>query len=214
MKKVILPYNKIAKKLIQEGDVLLHRSNAWYSKVIQRMTRSEYSHVSLASWHNGNNLLEIIEFHGLRGGGNTRILSRVVKEESECIDVYRPVRKQQRIKLDVQTLTAQWHTYYFNDKNTTNTMRKLTGLPYGWKRMWWFIKQYLVGLRLFYNMNDIMDDTVKDVVAPVCSTSIAYVFSKNDFDLIPNKSDTCVKPGDLACSPMLNYLFTLKWDDN
>ena len=88
-------------------------------------------------------------------------------------------------------------------------MRKLTALPYGWRRIWWMAKHKMAGLRFFYKPDDLMIDTVKDVVYPVCSTAVSYSFNKNGYDLITNRSDEWTEPGQISMSPRLSYLFTL-----
>jgi hypothetical protein len=58
-------------------------------------------------------------------------------------------------------------------------------------------------------MEDLTSDEIKDIVYPVCSTAVAYSFNKNSFDLIKNRNDSWTKPGDIAESTLLHYLFTM-----
>ena len=197
-----------AKPLIREADVLLFRGNSIWSKIIRKFTQSPYSHAGLASWHNGSNLLELIEFKEWKGGRCVN-LQRVVEEYRGQIDVYRPA-----------TFKQKWEFYPLNNyvakrwiplepRKITNTMRKLTGLPYGWKRIWWFTKQKLIGLRLFYKESDIINDTVGKIVEPVCSTAVAHSFSTHNFDLVHNRADNWMEPNHIGMSPLLSYVFTL-----
>ncbi len=208
-----LPYS-IAHDLIEEADVLLFRSKCWYSRFIKSYTNSPYTHVALASKHNG--LIEIIEFHGWTGGGAGRNLAQIVKQQPGQIDVYRPSSVWNLLTFNDFNLRTSDMTYFFSSKvarKITNTMRKMTGLPYGWKRIWWMAKRKLVGLRLFYKPEDLMDDELKDVIYPVCSTALSYAFSKHGFDIIKNKSDEWTEPGHVSLSSNLNKLFTIDWDD-
>ena len=210
--RIYVPY-KDARELIQEADLLLYRGKAWHSYCIQRATRSEHSHIGLASWHNGVNktkaTLETIEFHGFRGGGVTFKVSNLFPKYSKLIDVYRPNKTCEHIIYNTISKQIETHLDTFDGKAITNTMRGLTGLPYGWKRIWWFIKSYFFGFRFFYDIENLTSDEIKDIIYPVCSTAIAYSFSKNKFKLIHARADDWTQPGDFAMSPMTNYLFTL-----
>lgn len=207
--RIFLPYTD-AKPLIQEADILLFRGKAWYSFLIEKMTQSEYSHVGLASWHNGDGkILEVLEFHGGRGGGVAVDFDNYIKSQSHQIDVFRPIPKYYRTIFNSET-----HQFIVVDinllpKDITQTMRRLTGIPYGWKRIWWFTKFYLPGLRFFYNLQNLTSDEQGPIIYPVCSTSVAYSFTKNCYDLIRNRSDEWTRPGDIAESPLLDYMFTL-----
>ena len=210
--KILVPYHK-AFDLIEEGDVLLFRSHCWYSWFVKSYTNSPYTHVGIASRPDG--LIEIIEFHGSTSGGVSRNLARAIKEQSGEIDVYRPspmwtslhLDENNNVDLDVKEFTSEMA------QKITETMRKMTGLPYGWKRIWWMAKHKLMGLRLFYKPEDLMNDELCAIIYPVCSTAVAYSFSKNGFDLIKNKSDQWTEPAHIALSTNLNKLFTLVWDD-
>jgi len=210
--RIYLSY-KDAKPLIQEGDLLLYRGKAWYSFFIKHATRGNYSHIGLASWHNGTTnkpaILETIEFHGYRGGGSTLHMSNLFPKFSEQIDVYRTNPTFESIKYNLRTGCFDYTEIKFDGLAVTNTMRELTGLPYGWRRIWWFIKSYMLFWRFFYNLDDLTSDEQRDIIYPVCSTAIAYSFSYNGFDLIREKSNEWTQPSDIAQSPMTNYLFSI-----
>jgi len=209
MNKILLPYDT-AKSLIEEGDVLLFRGRGIVSYFIGRASESKYTHVGVASWHNGDGgLLECVEFREGKGG-RTVNLERVVNDlPDDTIDVYRPIPYWSRWHFNAVRNEAYTVRSEFNGKAVTNAMRKLTGLPYGWKRIWWIAKHKLMGFRLFYNVDDLMVDSLGEVIYPVCSTAIAYAFNKNGFDLINNRSDEWTEPADIAQSARLGYLFTL-----
>lgn len=207
--KIFIKYEDV-KPYIKEADILLFHGDAWYSWFIQKVTQSEYSHVALASWHNGKNSnLECVEFHGFRGGGAIINLDNYFPEQSGLIDVYRPASHYDKSSFDVKTCMIINETIVLDAKAITNTMRHLTGLKYGWKRIWWFIKKHLFGLRLCYNLEDLTSDDLRDIIYPVCSTAVSYSFTKNNFDLIKNKNDAWTAPGNIGESPLLNYMFTL-----
>lgn len=209
MKLTKMPY-KIVKSLIQEGDVLLFRGNSWVSYFVGKAGETTYSHVGLASWVNGqhsNAILEVIEFQGGVGGRSIN-LDQLIKTHSGQIDVYRPIPSWSKWKFNLHNYEVVLERHTFNGKLVTKTMRKLTGLPYGWKRIWWLAKRKLAGFRIFYSAKDLMVDKVKDVVYPICSTTVAYSFNVNGYDLTNNRSDEWTEPGTIAESTRLSYLFT------
>lgn len=207
--RILIPYTK-ARSLIKEADILLYRGDSWYSWFIKRASRGLYSHIALASWHNGDNgLLETVEFHGYRGGGVVTQMSRLFPKFSGQIDLYRPVDKYQTSIYNKDTHEIKGKEIRLCPKSVTRTMRSLTGMPYGWKRIWWFIKSYAIGSRFFYNLEDLTSDEIRDIIYPVCSTAVAYSFAVNGFDLIHEKSDEWTQPSDIAQSPLTSYLFTI-----
>ncbi len=219
----IIKYQE-AKPLINEGDVLLFRGQGWASYFIGVASESVYTHVAVASWHNGDQkhlgLLECVEFRegsmfaGLfnpnaAGGGRTvNLLNEVLKYPGQ-IDVYRPVSSFTSTTFDTETKSITTKEVSFNGKAVTNVMRMMTGLPYGWRRILWLARYKLAGWRLFSDRSILMSDELHDVVYPVCSTAVAYAFNSNNFDLISNKSDSWTEPADIARSSRLSYLFTL-----
>ena len=208
--RILIPYQE-AKPLLQDADIFLFRNTAWYSWFIKRFTQGDYSHVAMVSWYNenGDRELELIEFHGFRGGGVIIAADSYFPQASNLIDVYRPSHQCDSIEYNTNTYIVESKTIPLDKKSVTHTMRKLTGMPYGWRRIWWFIKKYLVIIRLFYQEKDLTNDAIGDIIYPVCSTAVAYSFSKNNFDLIKNKADEWTTPSDISDSPRLHYLFTL-----
>ena len=196
---------KKALNMIREGDVLLYKSKSTIGWIIGKATESQYSHVAVASKHNG--YFECVEFREGKGGRSVN-LKNEVDLHSNNIDVYRPIPyiykynfKNNKIRLKVKKL---------NQKHVTNCMRSLTGLPYGWKRIWWIAKHKLAGFRLFFKMKDLTNDGNGSIVYPICSSACAWAFSQSGFDLVANKGDNWTTPGDIARSPLLSYLFTLE----
>jgi len=208
-KKTRLSY-KDAEPLIREGDVLLFRGRSWISFFIGRAGETAYSHVGLASWvRNGQDILECIEFRE-GGGGRSSNLERQVQKYPSIIDVYRPIPRWSHWEFDSKNQNAVLIHRSFDGRAVTHTMRHLTGLPYGWRRLWWIAKHKLAGLRLLFSTKHLMHDEVGDVIYPVCSTAVAYSFNANGYDLIHNRGDSWTEPGQIAESTRLSYLFTLE----
>ncbi len=211
MNSIVLPWEE-AKILINEGDVLLFRGKGWISSIIKSQTQTPYSHVGVASWVNGDanthaGQLECVEFREGYGGRAIN-LEQAVKDHPGLIDVYRPIPTFAKWVFNPETKETTLTKVDFNGRAVTRVMRKMTGLPYGWKRIWWMVKHKLVLIRLL-NKDYISDDKLKEVIYPVCSTATSYGFSYNDYDLLHNRSDESMEPGHVAYSPRICYLFSL-----
>lgn len=208
IKKKYVTYEQAKRKqLMAEADVLLFRGTGLGSWFIRRAGEGRYNHVALATWN--QNLLECVEFKEWKGG---RVVSlrRYVEDYVGEIDVYRPNPAYITHNYDAVSNRIEKHTQVLQRRAVTNCMRLMTGLPYGWNRIWWIAKHKLFLLRLLYNIDDITKDMPADeVVYPVCSTSVAHCFNSNGYDLVKNRSDVATDPNDIARSPMLSYLFTL-----
>jgi hypothetical protein len=205
--RIYLPYAK-AKHLICDADLFLYRGNAWYSFFIKKVHRGEYSHVGLASWN--NTILETIEFHGWRGGGATVNVDNLFPQFSRQIDVFRVSDDYTTLRFNSETLSIERHRHSFNKRCVCDTMRNLTGLPYGWRRIWWFIKSYMLGFRYCYDIEDVTSDELEKLIYPVCSTAIAYAFNQCAFKLVHQLADEWTGPSHFAGSPLTNYLFTIE----
>ena len=208
----IISYQEI-RNHINEGDVLLFRGKGTISRFISAPSETTYSHVGIASWINGNSntdagLLECVEFREGKGGRSIN-LSHAVKSQPNQIDVYRPSSRFEKIAFYNGPKTAKSQWIEFDGKKVTHTMRKMTGLPYGWKRIWWMAKHKLAIIRFFVDKSKLMHDELQDIIYPVCSTATSYSFNVHGYDLIRNRSDEATEPGDIAKSALLNYLFPL-----
>ena len=206
----VLPY-LIAKPLIEEGDVLLFRGTSYVSFILSKASTSPYTHVGVASWPYGDKsqgVLECVEFREWKGGRSIN-LENAVNDHPRRIDVYRPVTYSSEWVFDSAKNDAFLIRKEINLRGVTNTMRLLTGLPYGWKRILWLSKHHIAGFRLGIDTEKLRCDTVGDIVYPVCSTAIAYAFNSNGYDLIMNRADEWTEPAHIALSPRLSYLFTL-----
>lgn len=209
MKKILRKYSQVRTD-IWEADILLFRGSGFFSKLIKIASKGEYSHVGLASWQWAKNQrgvfipknLELIEFREFKGGRVVN-LSTQIDAYPGLIDVYRPARKMQRFS--VEHPSGEWTC--LNPIEVTNTMRLMTGLPYGWKRIWLLARESLLGTRIVFAPN--IDDEYVAKTYPVCSGAVCRSFRKSAFDLVKNKSDDECDPSDISRSVALSYLFTL-----
>lgn len=197
-----------AKKLLQEGDVLLFEGVGISSFIIKHLGEGKYSHAGIASsvTTNGDIIWECIEFREKTGGRSVNLKS-YLSQKNIKIDVFRPVSSK-KIVIWVDN-TLQEKEIPFNGRRVTTAMRKMTGLPYGWRRLLWIAKHEMPFLRFFYNIQTLIDDNTQRLIYPVCSTAVSYSFSTIGYDLTHHKSDNYMEPSDIARSALLFYIFTL-----
>ena len=205
---IVLPFKK-ARNFLKEADVLLFRGTSFVSQILKRATSGRYSHVGIASsvGSNGGKIWECLEVREYRGGRAIN-LEQYLKIDGS-IDVYRPANRKRIYTYNPQTKIIQGKIVKLDHKKVTNIMRRMTGLPYGWRRIAWMAQHHIPGLRWFYNIESTVDDTTKELIYPVCSTAVAYSFSANGFDLIHERSDVSTSPSDISRSPLLSPLFTI-----
>lgn len=206
MKKNYVSFDE-AKDLLQEGDILLFEGSSLFSWFIMRAGDGRYSHAAMVSKHgtNGGSFWECVEFKEWQGG-RTINLERYLRNEK--VDVYR-CKPQNVIEFyDPESQSIQRDEKEFNGKVVTNKMRTLTGLPYGWTRIFWIAKNEV--LRFIWSNPNTSNDNDDELIYPVCSTAVAHCFSHAGFDLVQNRSDQWTEPSDLSRSALLNYLFTIK----
>lgn len=179
-----------------------------FSRAIKVAGEGHYSHAAVVSGHrtNGSIFWECVEFREWKGGRTVSLESQIAEHDG-LIDVYRAAPHFMELKYEDDKVIGS--RIALDGKCITNHMRSMTGLPYGWKRIWWIAKNKLPVLRWFYDVESVTDDKHRDLVYPVCSTAVAYSYSKCGYDLIPNRADQWTEPNDLARSALLNYLFTL-----
>lgn len=197
-----------ARELLREGDVLLFRGRGIVSSLIRRAGEGCYTHVGVASqvWYGDDAIWECVEFREWKGGRSVN-LQRYVDTNSGTIDVFRPASSR---KYSVFTNNeVKEYELGYNGIAVTQTMRRMTGLPYGWKRIAWIAQHKLPLLRLFYPLSSLVSDNISEPVYPVCSTAVSYAFSKIRFDLTHHRSDQYMEPSDVARSALLHYVFTL-----
>jgi len=199
---------KDAKELLSEADVLLFRGKGIWSYFIKRASEGRYSHVGLATAHgaNGSKIWECVEFKENIGGRIVNLENYIDLYDGK-IDVYRASDIKKIYNLENNSIET--NKIILKKKKITNTMRNMTGLPYGWKRIAWMAQRKVPFLRWVYNIESVTDDENKDLVYPVCSTAVAYSFAKNGYDLVHNRADMATEPSDISRSPLLSYLFTI-----
>lgn len=201
--------------LIEEGDVLLFRGKGFISWLIKWAGKGKYSHVAMASWRGRphKSSLELCEIREFRGG---RIvdLKRQVKQHSGQIDVYRLSSKVETIKLveDEGKISVRSEWSELNGCAITTTMREISGIPYGWRRIWKMARYQMPFIRWFFKP-DFEDKASNGHLYLVCSTAVASAIRQNYVDIMPNISDMEMQPSDLSRCRDLHYLFTLV-DDN
>jgi len=181
------------------------------SRAIQWAGRGQYSHAAMASWRDkpANSLLECVEFREWKGG-RTVALSTQVAALSGQIDVFRVSSRVEEIQLQKLgtgvEIQSAWVDY--DGKAATEVMRELTGLPYGWHRIWLLGRESLPLIRFFFTPN-FEDKSENGGLYPVCSTAVAAAIRRKFVDLMPNLSDNEMSPSDLGRCRDLHYLFTL-----
>lgn len=218
MNRTNLPLSE-AMNYINEGDILLFRGEGPFSRWIQRGGEGLYSHVGLASWHckegctSSKPILEITEFREWKGGRTTNLAVAYQDHiRKGLIDVYRVPSFYYTLRFNPFVKKVEEYEVNFDGRRVTDHMRAMTGLPYGWSRIWWLMKYKLPVIRLFLGSSIISNDSDVDTFYPVCSTAVAACFSKEGIDLAPNMSDGWMEPSDISRSPLTNYLFTLTAD--
>jgi len=193
------------KHLIKEGDVLLFKGVSFWSRFVKMAGNSVYSHVGVASWH--DDILECVEFNE-RYGGRSINLENYIKLDDKPIDVYRPIPFFSTMTWNEKEEKEIVTRSQFNGRMVTNAMRGLTGMPYGWRRIWWIIKRKTPILRFFQSQEKTSVDE-DEIIYPVCSTSLAYCFSMFNWDVINNRADQWTEPGDFGLSTRLCHVFSI-----
>jgi hypothetical protein len=197
-----------ASKLLKECDILLFRNKSLFGRLISVGTEGEYSHAALVTQSKCGKW-EVVEFKEWKGG-RVVDLARYIDDYNGSIDVYRCDGSYIRKFYNPNSNDVEACVAFFLPLAITNCMRSLTGLPYGWRRIWWIIKHKFYLLRLFSNQKYLINDMPSnEIIYPVCSTAISHCFNQYGFDLQKHRSDSAMSPNDLARSPILNYLFTL-----
>lgn len=206
--RVKIPYAK-AHNLIQEGDVLLFRNHGIISSLIKMAGAGEYSHVAVASRHNG--YWEAVEFREWYGGRTVHLenyLKECKKSKNE-VDVYRACPNISKLVYSTENESVDYIQSEFNGKAITNCMRTLTGLPYSYMRILLILKIKLFKLHILWDIDKITNEIPsKEIIYPVCSTVLAHCFATNGWPILRRKSDQYTEPSDFSISPRLNYLFT------
>jgi hypothetical protein len=191
METHLLPYRQ-ARRKIRDGDLLLfRRKGGVIQKLITIAGRSEYCHAAMAAWWNGRLMcLETVQGRG----GRAVLLSNVVGEDPNLIDVYRVVRGCQR---------------RFDRIGAVQRMQELTGKRYGW---WHLARAAMYHLPIVRWFMIPLDDDRANGSLPFCSDAVSRAMRAGGIDPVPNLADAATEPGDLARSAAITYRFTLSPD--
>jgi hypothetical protein len=207
--RIYLPY-KDAYFVLEEGDILLFRGTGFISALIKIAGEGEYSHVAIVSRHNGT--WEAVEFREWYGGRTLDLQNYIIESTKNKveIDVYRPSKWFLTLHYNKESGKVEFIKRKFNGKIITTCMRKLTGFPYSYKRIWLILKIKLFRWKILKDINKITNEIPTDeVVYPVCSTVLAYCFASKGYLILRNKNDQYMEPSDYSISPRCNYLFTI-----
>lgn len=179
------PYRECRRRIC-DGDVLLHRSGAWYAPFLRAAGRSEYSHASMAAWWHGR-------VHALQAvwlGDSKPLLSRLSREAPGTIDVYR----SPGLSVCDQTILVC-------------RMIEIVGGGYSWSDLSRAALSHIPFVRLIVPAD--YDDRAFRVSKAFCSEAIAFCYSRIGRDPVPNLSDRATEPGDLGRSTIFQYQFTI-----
>ena len=181
-----------ARKKIRDGNVLLFRRRRGVAgKLIAVAGRSEYCHAAMAAWWNERLMcLETVQGRG----GRAVLLSRLVNQNPDLIDVYRIGENFRR---------------RFRRARAVEAMIEITGKRYGWLNLGHAALLHLPVLRLFTIP---LDDDRANGSLPFCSDAVSRAMRAGGVDPVPNLADAGTEPADLARSATLSYRFTLSPD--
>ncbi len=175
---MVLSY-AVERQHIQNGDVLLYRGHGPVSAIIQRATRSTYSHAGLAVWWNER----LMVMEAMRRGVRVTTLSFNLSHHNGSVEWYTsrsPIPADQRLDL-------------------IRYAQKELGKRYAF---WSVFKLGL--LLLFGGQVDPQDELVQNETL-FCSLYVANCYNAIGIDLKKNYNDLFMTPGDVAESPILYF---------
>ncbi len=172
---------------IKNGDVLLYRGRSLYSLLIMFITRSFYSHAGLAVWWNER--LMVMEAVG-KGVIITPLSSSVDKYDGR-VDLFKP---REEIPDDERLTLIEF-------------AQEELGKEYArWKAI-------VLGIRLLFQWNIEKRDELRRERKLFCSYYVAQAYNAINRDLKKGVSDRFMTPGDIANSPLLQPVATLRSGD-
>lgn len=206
MKQKILKYSE-AHPLINEADILLFKHGGFPSVgwMIGKYSQSPYSHIGLAS-REGSEIvcLEFREFIGSR----KYPLKQYIEENPRRIDVFRVCYKITIPEYDFGHVHDNNITFTHNKaKLITDYARTLIGKKYSWYLIFGMVASFIPFVRLKQKISFGNDE--EETLSFVCSTLVNHTYRRYYTDLVKFLPDAYTKPGDIARSPIINYLFTL-----
>ncbi len=193
-------------KYVKDADILLFKAPSfpkigWF---IATLSFSKYSHVGIAKIELGE--LYCIEFREFKRSRKYKV-SDYLKEGAE-IDVFRISPSVKQLEFDPDTDTVRVKKYIF-DQNVVNHILYHAEDMIGRKYSWSAIKDMVFTLLPFIRMFRSSNIGEKNGKNHVCSTFVSYLIRRYYVDPCQFLPDSYTKPGDLARSNIINYLFTL-----
>lgn len=202
---------KTAKGLVKDGDLILLDEPGILEYLIKVIGQSTYNHSAVISIVDGKP--EILEFTAKSGcvAYSWENYFKTFKRGTRA-SLYRANKYFTETKWNKRKKEVESKRCLFKGKRVADDFRTLLGLAYGWRTAWEIIKGNLAFGRFFFFSERIGDDTIVVPTYPVCSTAIAYCFSKNGYDLNKKRADSTILPGDLAQSARMNYLLDINYE--
>jgi uncharacterized protein YycO len=169
---------------IKDGDILLYKGSGFFSDLIKRFTKSEYSHAGVVSWW--HNRLMVLEAVG-RGVVATPISENISKYHGEVIwCVYRV-----GIPYDTRISMLYW-----------------AQLQLGKEYSEWKLVKF--GLKILFKRKLDQDDRWRKSNKLFCSQYVSQMYNVGGLDLKENLSDEFTSPDDIAKSPKIKVCAKLE----
>jgi hypothetical protein len=205
-----IPYHE-GREYVLDGDVLLYTGGSIVSRCIQVAGLSQYSHVGMAGWVNGDPTGEyarLMAYEMLMSGGQGTVLSPHV-DKGMGVHVYRVSDMHTAYVWNETLKQVVGATKVFDRKLAVTTMRDFCRPgEYGKMHLFWTALIHMPVVRFFFRQPT--DDQLEDRTRPpYCSEAVAYALRKAFTDVVKNTPDHYTSPGALARSPLLHYMFTL-----
>ncbi len=184
----ILDYAKIRNKF-KNGDVLLYQGNSLYSRLIQFVTKSKFSHSGIVIWW--NNRLMVMEVKAKKGV-IVNPLSRSIcgYDGNICwFTSIKPISTKNRKKM-VEFAELELGKQYSTGLVFFNLIGKLFGIT---------------GLG--------SSDTLEETSKQFCSYYVAQIYNAVGIDLVPRKKDYFTSPDNIAKSKKLKMIGRINTDD-
>ena len=199
-----------AKEYILDADVLFyHGLGPVSTAVIRTATLSEYAHVGMAGWTNGESKYkELMAYEMLWTGGQGHVLSSHV-DTRKGVHVYRCSDSFTSYRWDSRTRKVHGETRVLDRKAAVHQMRKFCRPDeYGKMHLFWTACTRMPFVRWVWKQptNDEIADRKRP---PYCSEAVAFALRHAFTDIVRNTPDHYTSPGALARSPLLHYMFTL-----
>ena len=179
----ILKYEEVRHQT-KNGDVLLFKGTNFGSWIVQKVTRSPYSHAGIAAWWNER--LMVMEARGK--GVNANPFSVSVAHSHGPVEWFtcvKDISDEDRLKMVVFALEE-------------------LGKSYG------RLKTIALGLKTLFSRNLDKRDRLRREGKLFCSEYVARVYNFIGLDLKKQRSDRFMRPRDIAESPLLERRGRLK----